>query len=170
MTKLDSFSDQQFCDIIQNSFSFSEARRKFGYCEYGRYVNDLIRERCDTLDLSLDHFSRKKQDPNIRQTTRKEDIFIQNSTYRNMASLKRKIISNKILQYKCCICGNNGVWNDKSLSLQIDHVNGIHSDNRIQNLRFLCPNCHSQTQTYAGKGQLRANKNAQRLYSAGLSS
>ena len=44
---------------------------------------------------------------------------------------------------------------DKKLSLQLDHINGINNDHRIENLRFLCPNCHSQTETYAGKNKGR---------------
>ena len=75
----------------------------------------------------------------------------------NLTRLKIRILNNKLLEYKCAICGNLGVWNDQKLSLQLDHINGIHTDNRIDNLRFLCPNCHSQTDTFSkrnngGKG------------------
>jgi hypothetical protein len=45
----------------------------------------------------------------------------------------------------------NGEWNGQPLKLQLDHINGINDDNRLENLRFICPNCHSQTITYAGK-------------------
>lgn len=52
--------------------------------------------------------------------------------------------------YKCTICGINE-WLGESLTLQLDHINGVHTDNRWPNLRLLCPNCHTQTETYAGK-------------------
>lgn len=58
-----------------------------------------------------------------------------------------------VLDYKCAICGNIGEWNGVSLTLQIDHINGIRNDNRKENLRWLCPNCHSQTDTYCGKNK-----------------
>ena len=58
-----------------------------------------------------------------------------------------------VLDYKCAICGNIGEWNGISLTLQIDHINGIRNDNRKENLRWLCPNCHSQTDTYCGKNK-----------------
>lgn len=69
----------------------------------------------------------------------------------NRTSLKKKIIEQKIIDYRCDICGNNGIWLNKKITLQLDHINGINNDNRVENLRFLCPNCHSQTSTYTGK-------------------
>ena len=70
-----------------------------------------------------------------------------------MNRLKIRLFKEGLLEEKCAICGNLGEWNDKPLSLVIDHINGNHSDNRIENLRILCPNCHSQTETFAGKNK-----------------
>ena len=55
------------------------------------------------------------------------------------------------MKYKCAICGNNGIWNNQKLVLQLDHKNGDNTDNRLSNLRLLCPNCHSQTDTFSGR-------------------
>lgn len=55
------------------------------------------------------------------------------------------------MQNVCAECGISGDWNGKPLTLQLDHINGKHSDNRIENLRILCPNCHSQTSTWGMK-------------------
>ena len=65
--------------------------------------------------------------------------------------IKNRIIKNELLKYECSVCRNDGNWNGIKLSLHLDHINGVNNDNRICNLRFLCPNCHSQTDTYGGK-------------------
>lgn len=94
-----------------------------------------------------------------------DEILVENSNYTNMTKLKERIIRAGLLEYRCAFCGNTGEWNGKHLTLQIDHINGDHHDHRLSNLRLLCPNCHSQTYNYAGRGQSCANNNAERLYS-----
>ncbi len=66
---------------------------------------------------------------------------------KSRSNIKKIIIRDKLLSYECDIC-HNFEWLGKKLSLHLDHINGIHNDNRLDNLRFLCPNCHSQTDTY----------------------
>ena len=78
-----------------------------------------------------------------------EDIFCENSTY-DRTTLRNRIIKKEILKYECSGCGISD-WNGNSISLQLDHINGVPNDNRLKNLRFLCPNCHSQTSTWGNK-------------------
>lgn len=54
-------------------------------------------------------------------------------------------------EYKCAICGQEPIWNGRELVLTLDHINGINNDDRLDNLRWLCPNCDRQTQTFGGK-------------------
>ena len=82
------------------------------------------------------------------------EIFTINSRYPKHA-LKKIIMRNNLINYQCGECAIIDQYNNKSIKLQLDHINGINDDNRIENLRFLCPNCHSQTSTYAGKNAVR---------------
>jgi predicted RNA-binding Zn-ribbon protein involved in translation (DUF1610 family) len=70
--------------------------------------------------------------------------------------IKRVIIREQLIPYSCAICPVESKWQGNALSLHLDHINGVSNDNRLSNLRFLCPNCHSQTSTYCGK-QLKGN-------------
>ena len=54
----------------------------------------------------------------------------------------------KGVKEECVLCGQNNSWNGMKLVLQLDHINGNNKDNRIENLRILCPNCHTQTETF----------------------
>ena len=67
--------------------------------------------------------------------------------------LKKRLLREGLIENKCSECGINTVWNNKNLNLQLDHVNGINNDNRIENLRLLCPNCHSQTVTFGSRNK-----------------
>lgn len=79
-----------------------------------------------------------------------EQILVEHSTYLNLRSLKDRLLRAGLLHYHCYICGLTK-WLGERISLQLDHINGIPDDNRLLNLRLLCPNCHSQTETYGAK-------------------
>lgn len=82
------------------------------------------------------------------------DIFVFHSTTVR-SNVRIRLIQNKIIPYVCAICKTTPEWLGKPLSLHLDHINGISNDHRIENLRFLCPNCHSQTETYCGRNTKR---------------
>ena len=64
--------------------------------------------------------------------------------------VRRAIDNLQLKEYKCEGCGIDS-WQGQSLTLDLDHINGVSNDHRLENLRFLCPNCHSQTETFRGK-------------------
>ena len=63
------------------------------------------------------------------------------------------MIRYSFIPYECAFCGNKGEWLGKPVALELDHINGISNDHRLENLRFLCPNCHAITDTYCGKNK-----------------
>lgn len=80
------------------------------------------------------------------------EIFVENSPYlANRVLLKQKFIKLTGVPLACAICGIDALWNDLPLTLQLDHVNGISNDHRLENLRLLCPNCHTQTPTFSNR-------------------
>jgi predicted RNA-binding Zn-ribbon protein involved in translation (DUF1610 family) len=93
----------------------------------------------------------RKQSIKVRRTDK--DFFSNNTTPTNAVHL-RKRLKETGREYQCEKCGNDGNWLGEKITLQIDHKNGIHNDNRLENLRFLCPNCHSQTLTWGNKNKM----------------
>ena len=79
-----------------------------------------------------------------------EDIITNKVTF-STGQLKKRLLYENILDYKCVKCGNRGEWGGEVLILELDHINGDNNDNRLKNLRMLCPNCHSQTPTFRNK-------------------
>jgi len=73
-----------------------------------------------------------------------------NSSY-GRGPLKKRLLKNGMLKNECYICGIKNEWNGKSLVMVLDHINGINDDNRLENLRMLCPNCNSQQDTFCGR-------------------
>ena len=67
----------------------------------------------------------------------------------------RRALAKQGVPLACAFCGTGGTWNGKPLTLHVDHINGRFLDYRPENLRLLCPNCHSQTDTYAGRNRAR---------------
>lgn len=76
-----------------------------------------------------------------------EEFFIKDSTI-SRSAVKKRILRNQLIDYICDICGQDEGWRNKKLVLILDHINGIRNDNRIENLRFVCPNCNSQLSTH----------------------
>lgn len=151
--KIYSLSDDQFVELIKTSQNISEVLFKLGYSIKGNsWGFSKTKRRMEDLHLTNNDFKGKsvlntnveKVDPN--------KLFNENSKH-NRNVLRRYIINNNLLPYKCAICGITK-WNDKTISLELDHINGKNNDNRLENLRFLCPNCHSQTSTYGCRNKL----------------
>jgi 5-methylcytosine-specific restriction endonuclease McrA len=135
-------------NVVKECFSVAETLKKLeiplGGGNY-QLINKLIGEyKLDITHFTGQTWSRGK----ILEAKVKLDDIITNKVKFSRCQLKKRLIRDGLLEYKCVECGNNGEWNGKQISLELDHINGINNDNRLENLRILCPNCHSQTPTY----------------------
>lgn len=86
-----------------------------------------------------------------------DDVFVENGKHSSQF-LKERIIKDSLMPHQCADCSLTDTWQGKPIVLELDHINGVGNDNRLLNLRFLCPNCHSQTATFRGR-----NINAKRV-------
>lgn len=144
---------EEFKAIVDKSKTTTEVLAHFGMQNKGgNYKTFNQRVKDEGIDIS--HFIRVTPNP------KKLDlhlVFKKDSTV-SRSTIRRRIIREQLIPYECKGCKNNGTWNGKELSLHLEHMNGIGNDHRLENLCFLCPNCHSQTDTYSGKNNIRVPK------------
>ena len=143
----------EFKKLVVTSESIGQVLKYFKLENKGGN-NKTVKNRCVEENIDFSHFklginSNKGRKFNVSKIPI-ENILVENCSY-NRSHLKDRLIEENILEYKCVKCGNTGIWNGVKLSLQLEHKNGISNDNRIENICFLCPNCHSQTGTYCGR-------------------
>lgn len=155
---IDTFSDADFKEIVLSSSSMKEVALKLGYTSHSGSNGQRIRNRIDELSISTDHFSLSNRRP-IKRT--KDNIFIENSTA-GQTTLRKYYKKGEYTEYVCAICGQKPEWNNKPMSLILDHINGKNKDDRLENLRWVCPNCNSQLPTTGSRNwkyQMAASSN-----------
>lgn len=121
-----------------------------------------IKKVIEKYDLSTSHFGTIKVSPSgngrNKFTKMADDEFFCENTKHSGQNIIDRLINGKFKEYKCEECGLTE-WNNKPIRLQIHHINGIHTDNRLENLQILCPNCHTQTDTYAANNKNKVKIN-----------
>jgi hypothetical protein len=134
---------------VKESINYSQVCRRLGLSHISANFK-TIKKYITKLGLSTEHFNSSAVDNArarfiARVALTYDEIFCENSKAHG-TTLRRQF--RKLTEYVCAICENTGNYLGRPLTLQIDHINGVRNDNRRINLRYLCPNCHSQTDTY----------------------
>ena len=140
--------------LVSESTSYSEVLKRVGLTPSSNMVT--LKKYIDKYDIDTSHFDPIKNRPLTRNRATAEplaNILVEHSKYASRSKLKQRLVKEELLVYQCAGCSTGGVWQGKSLTLQLEHKNGVNDDYRLINLEFLCPNCHSQTRTYAGRNK-----------------
>lgn len=138
--------------VVNDSVSYKESLIKMGLRAAGGNYK-ILKKYINLYGVSISHFESVEEVSKrnlLRDKIPLDEILVENSTY-SRKSLKIRLYDAKILERKCCLCGQDENWNGMKISLILDHINGIHNDNRIENLRIVCPNCNAGLDTFAGK-------------------
>lgn len=151
--KIWSFTKEFLEEAVKNSKSLNQVLI-YLKCDnrsssYKILKNKLYHENIDFSHIKLG-LNTNKGKTFLKKKKPLSEILIENSTYLRV-HLKSRLLNEGLLENKCYECGLLPEWNNKKLSLQIDHINGVADDNRLFNLRMLCPNCHSQTSNFGGR-------------------
>lgn len=147
---VNTMSSDEFAKLVKESKTVREILIKLNFSGASGSMAKVIKDRIIRENLDVSHFKRGGTKGGMPKYSL-EEILVENSSYTNISCLKGKLIRAGLLKYECSECGNKGEWNGKPLTLQLEHKNGKHNDHRIENLTFLCPNCHSQTKTFSGR-------------------
>lgn len=139
-------------------FCSSKCSRSFSTSKNRKLINSKLSKSLGGRKLSKIHIENIKKSWQQENRPRKinknrtklSEILVDNSCYTTQC-VKRCILRENVIEYKCNRCSNTGMHNDKPLTLQLHHVNGNNRDHRIENLELLCPNCHTQTDNYGFK-------------------
>ena len=123
---------------LKRAYADNERRNLFAEAEFSQHRNKNV--------IGKNIFTEKK----CQRKTTPDKVFIENSTAPS-GMIKQWIIENKFKAYKCDECDIVD-WKKNPISLELHHKNGNRRDNRLENLQLLCPNCHSQTDTFKGRG------------------
>lgn len=165
------FSKEEYLEFIKSSNSIRELMNYIGYRDVGNNRITLFKVlKTYGLESELEELKKRsilksKERIAVLNSYNTKEIsdalmFCENSKVPRK-DVKKRLLNKQLLEYKCAICGNNGEYNGLPLILQLDHINGVNNDNRLENLRFLCPNCHSQTETFSGRKNKKPLENKQ---------
>lgn len=146
---------EQFTALVADANSIADVLRSLGMATTGK-AHRSIKERIEKESIKPKFIPtsgyRNAGTRRPRLGFPIEDVAKENSSF-DRKGLKKKILKLGLIDYSCSVCHNNGLWENKPLVLVLDHVNGIRNDNRLSNLRFLCPNCNSQQSTFSGRNR-----------------
>lgn len=155
MPKKRSWTDEQLIDAINRNYSIRSVIKSLGLIPAGGNYSQ-VQARIERLELNTSHFTgrgwNKGRTYHISTRPSIYKLLVVSSLTQSY-KLKLRLYEAGMKKPKCEICGWAEVSLDGRIPVELDHINGDHRDNRIENLRILCPNCHSLQPTHRGKNK-----------------
>ena len=139
-TLIEQIPDNELIDIINKCDYKYQILKIIGYKSVDKKALSILNNRLSQLNISVIKH-------HIDLTYYRKGIY--------HPTIRRRLLKDHLLKYECAICHNQGIWQNQDLCLQVDHIDGNASNNELSNLRFLCPNCHSQTDTFGNKNKIQ---------------
>lgn len=145
-TKINKFTKETLEEIVQSNTQWIDVMKQIGYksCTHVQ----MIQKKMDELNIDYSHLPSEISSSWNRYTL--DEILVKDSLYTNMSQLLKRLKKERGWKHECCKC-HRSEWNNLPIPLEIDHIDGCHSNNTYENLRPICCNCHAQTDTYKGK-------------------
>jgi hypothetical protein len=145
------FSESELREAVASSRSCAEVLRKLGLRPAGGN-HGTIKKYVARWGISTAHFDQDaiRREALSRPPTPLGEILVERSTY-HRGHLKRRLLTEGLKQPVCELCGQGPTWRGRPLALILDHVNGVPDDNRLENLRIVCPNCAATFDTHCGR-------------------
>jgi len=136
-------NEEKIVEVVNDSKSMTEAAKRLG-------INyKTLRIYAKKMDI----FKPNQSGAGINKPKIKLEDILANKVKFSTQQLKKRLLDENLIEYKCNKCGNKGFWFDNILVLELHHINGNDNDNRLENLEMLCPNCHSQTHGFRVKNK-----------------
>lgn len=148
--KLRKYSDKQLKEAVTKAASMRQVLQILDVAPYGGNY-DVLRKAIRHFNLDTSHFVGQAWNKGkILPPKQPIEKYLSNSLPLQSHKLRNRLLREGILEHRCANCRNTR-WLDQPIPLELDHINGNNKDNRLKNLRLLCPNCHAQTPTYRSK-------------------
>jgi hypothetical protein len=143
--------------IVNSSNNYSEVTKKIGLQPF--YGNrQTVKKYINLFEIPTNHFRLTSSGGKGKKKTELVDILVENSLYLSTTTLKERLYKEGLKNRCCEICGQDENWMGNKISLILDHINGVNNDNRIENLRIVCPNCNATLPTHGGKNVKHKDK------------
>lgn len=149
--RLAPFSEADARAAVAQAMCWADALRFLGYSVRAANYRTLQRWVA-RWEIATDHFdpNARRREATARRAAPMEEVLVENSSY-HRGHLKRRLFESGLKERRCEMCGQGEQWHGRRMSLVIDHVNGVSNDNRLENLRIVCPNCAATLDTHCGR-------------------